>query len=101
MSDLPDMPRWIRKEEECLWCMQLAPLDTAYLRDDESAVTAWYICKNDDCEYYRRFNKRQRQGINYEGGFPQAWKKVFEIRVPREEEKVVETVVPTEVKIES
>jgi hypothetical protein len=67
-----EVPRWIAKTEHCLFCNKEMPLHSAFIRDDESAVEAWYQCANEKCK--RRF------GMEFAGeGYVNSFKKALNI----------------------
>jgi hypothetical protein len=67
-----EVPRWIPKEEICLFCNSAMPLHTAYVRDDETAVEAWYQCSKEKCK--RKF------GMRFSGkGYVESFKKALDI----------------------
>ena len=94
-----DFPKWIPKEELCLWCRQSTEISTAYLTDDEQEVHIWYECKNPSCEHVKRFHIPAKFGTKMTGGFSTAWK----IAIAKQDEVTTSDMIPpmTEVKVES
>ena len=39
-------PKWIKETDECQYCHTEMPLVEYFLRQDETAVEAWYVCEN-------------------------------------------------------
>lgn len=38
-------PKWIKETDECQYCHTEMPLIEYFLRKDETAVEAWYVCE--------------------------------------------------------
>lgn len=96
--EVANLPRWLHKTTDCLWCKQ--DMDLYCVREIEDAVQGWYACNNEECEFLKRFNKQAVQGINYTGGFPAAYKRHLEKEREEAEKKPEdrEVAVAAEVK---
>lgn len=70
--EVENLPRWLKATTDCLCCRQ--DMKLYCVREIDEAVQGWYVCNNKECEFPKRFHKKAVQGINYTGGFPEAYK---------------------------
>lgn len=97
--EVENLPRWIHKTTDCLWCGKDAELYC--VRQVKDAVQCWYACNNEQCEFERRFGKQHTQGINLTGGYVESYKKHLEAEAKAKENRPEDTKdmkVPAEVK---
>ena len=62
---LDNLPRWIGKTYECIWCDE--PQRLYHVRQVKDCLQCWYICDHEDCLYMQRYSKSFLQGVSLGG----------------------------------
>ena len=97
---MQNIPRWIHSEIQCDWCGAMMPLDTIDIQEVKTSLgmqevlRAWYQCTELECRCIEDVGRPARFGIDYEGGFPEAWRRHLVKQEKDEKAKPDETVVP-------
>ena len=59
---MDNLPRWIKQEDQCIWCRRPAPIYSVFV-NDKGLLEAWYECSYDECGHMKRHNKPNNFGF--------------------------------------
>lgn len=69
-----ETPRWIQKEEECLFCHRFTPVTDVTPSEDKQCLLVSYVCTNPHCGSIKTLGYPNTYRMRYEGeGFVKQW----------------------------